>query len=462
MKKILLTKYTLIALGGLLLILVGNGQQLGFIVSAQGTATAIEYQTVHTSAGIDAPGTCAYDTTRSGGTGPAERPEDFNSRSVPASRGEEAARFNAGAQESFVIGTNTYYRGTIFNCCYDQARENIANDLVDPYPEGCDNAHDDFSFNQSDPYTVTSSANVYMGLGLLRGVIQSEKTPEYGVNNFSYPSQYIFASRFNLPADAFCYTNPDGTNCLLAGVHPPDLRYTFKQNQQLEDYTTGTTRPPGTSGTQSWYEYLRRLVPLNDEEAIGGTVTGVTNFNSGNASTDLANNFPGARGDDEVFFVDGDLFVNTTSGGAQVNPTYTCDDKALIMVQGNLHISPQFRLGTRDLGSQEHGCLFIVGGETIIYDNNTSPEDIGLGEPYDLIEAGIMSSGEMEMQYSNGNPLKITGFAVGKSANIQRASSNNQAASLNVEYDPRYIELFKQYLKLLQFSIRERGYTPSP
>lgn len=139
-----------------------------------------------------------------------------------------------------------------------------------------------------------------------------------------------------------------------------------------------------------------------------------------------------------------------------------CDQRALIFVNGNLTIEPDFTNS-----SVENGCIFIVKGNVTI-EKGTTKTSVALGSSidagYDEIQAFIIANGTFTAIADNNLPtlkwdgLRIVGGVFANQLVLQRnlntTANDTQPAHL-VVYDPRYRVFFGSDLSAKTYSLRE-------
>ncbi len=322
----------------------------------------------------------------------------------------QLSAYNAGAGVDIAGVGKVYRANTLYHCCYEQY-------LGGNEPAVCANVYRDQRAGNVDAWTATIRGDLYTRFGM-----PNTRTPATG--NFQTPAnankiaEYTFSSKQSVPAGR--RTGLSGNNYLLLG------------------YDNSSTRPPVVSGFDSWYDYVRRLIQINSTI----TTRAITTISGGFAGA-LSTNAAGG-----VFQVNGNLRV--TSGAS-------CDTRALILVDGELTLDPQIRIA--NINSQTQGCLFVAKGKVTISQSGTAATRLTNGPVfYDEIQLGIITQNEVFAPYDGTDGLKITGVVTAGGGNFQRAVNNPDYPALWMEYDPRYIELFKNELKLLRFSTREKGF----
>lgn len=330
----------------------------------------------------------------------------------------DQASFDQGAGVTgLASGQNAVlYKGGQFYCCADQMYRNVL-----PV-NGCENVAS--AGGLADPWFSSAGSSVNLVLSVL-----TERTPASGQYFVSNPrsgkrSEQLYST----------YTSPSTPSSQLS-----------YQGDTLLGYSSSFFNTPVASnfGTD-WYGYFKKLVEVN-----------LANVDAGKRIVELSNPTLGG-----VIGLPNEAVVR--KGDLSVSAGTLCNSRTIIFVEGNLTITPPFTLNSRDL-NQQRACLFIVKGNVSI-PASTNSNTVTLGSAdYDLLEAGIISNGEINAAYDgvNGRGLYVRGFLSGGLGKFNRDTSNESSPSLFVEYDPRFIELFKQELKLLKFSTREKGFDSS-
>lgn len=347
------------------------------------------------------------------------------------------------------LGTSYLVYKNLYDCCFEQMAANPFN------VQGCNIAQQTPNDNSVNPWLTTSQGDVYLEFGTIArnkpnaGYFQS--TPKA-----AQKSEYTYSSLQSEQANYFQGNPAESGSSSTAN----SLSY---NNYLLFDFQSNSVAPPPLSGFDGWYDYLSKLVRVNSK-----VTTIATNNMSGNIGAAL----PGAT-DDTI------KAGNTSAVSVFQTPSLTlaadsvCNVRAIILVDGNLTINPSFGLGTADTSNQNkvNACLFIVKGDVNITPGSAAASSTRsfstTGTPvmrYDQLRLGIISQGNINMAVDPTDPIKIHGLLAGKAGDFQRdiaSTESNNFPSVWIEYDPRYIEYFKQELKLLRFSTREKGFTAS-
>ncbi len=313
--------------------------------------------------------------------------------------------FDKGKGVSF--GGNIIYKSNKkYHCCYEQKMKGNE-------PKGCDDVQLNFR-PDVDPWFATSQGNVYSELASVP--VGQPKSGYFKSNgNVAKPSEYTFSSISEI----------NNSN---------EVSY---NNYVITNYKSPSTKPPRLSGFASWYEYMKRLVPLN-ASLISKSVSNI----SGSMKSTL--------GSVEGAFI--------TNNNVKISSGTSCDGRFILFVEKDLVISPSFKLANSDI-NQKQACLFIVNGKTTVKDDVGGSGGITIdSKKYDLLQIGVISTGELYMEYDKGAGLKVEGFLSGSGGNLQRDIDEENYPSVWTEYDPRYVELFKKELKQLKYSINEKGY----
>lgn len=275
-----------------------------------------------------------------------------------------------------------------------------------------------------NPWISTSGGTVYV---------------KYGRPNSGDPKQGYFVTNPS-KGDLSQYTYSTGINKLA------QVSNTSYEEFTLYNYRSSGLNPSPFSGFEAWYGYLKKLAQVNVGQAPASAPASL----SGN----LASAFP-ANNPKPIYATSGDLTISSNA---------VCNTKALVFVEGNLTITPPFTIQNKVVnlnGSQATGqaCLFIVKGTTTIAAGGTpAASDPNLPAGFDLLEIGIVSDGRLGAPLDAGEALKIYGFLSGRFAHFERDTGSEDTPSVWIEYDPRYMQLFKDELKINRFSTREKGY----
>lgn len=150
------------------------------------------------------------------------------------------------------------------------------------------------------------------------------------------------------------------------------------------------------------------------------------------------------------------------TGNVSIPIKASCDVQGLIFVNGNLSIEPDFNLVS------SNGCAFIVNGNITI-GKGLQKTNTALGSPnpsvYDVLHGFFVTDGTFTAVKDDdaGAPNKWDGLYIigGVRANtlqLQRnlnTTANSTQPAMIINFDPRYIELFKTDLTRTEFSIRE-------
>jgi hypothetical protein len=319
------------------------------------------------------------------------------------------AEFDAGKGVDVTGIGRVYKASSIYLCCYEQYVKNV-------HPASCANHVPTHTAGSLDPWFASSQGDIYTRFG-----VPYSKTPTSGffltnpkqskVAEFTYSSAQNPATRTNLSYS----------------------------NYLLLDYDSPSTRPPVLSGFTGWYDYTKRLVEVN---------TGIT---AKPALTTISGNITGAIGTTAGAF--------SAPGNVTISAGAVCNTRAIIFVEGNLTINPSFKLLTP---TAQQACLFIVKGNVSITAGNAATVGGVAADSirYDLLQIGVISQSEITTAVDGSEGLKVEGFLSAQGTNFMRDTTNANYPSIWVEYDPRYIEYFKEELKLLKFSTREKGFVP--
>lgn len=226
-----------------------------------------------------------------------------------------------------------------------------------------------------------------------------------------------------------------------------------------EYYTTNykdlNLNPPLGAVDNNWYDHLFRLFQVK----FGGSLltrTGPINL-LGYFSANP--NFSGSTSTRRYFLVNGDLTLGSSASRS------VCDIKAVIFITGKLTIHPD--LTTTDSKVVIPGaCMFIVKGNIEIM-NGTKKTTIlttsNLPATYDEVHGFFVTNGQFKTNLDDTgggvvpDPLYIRGGVVAKSVSLNRslgASHNPHQPAEAFDYDPFYIDYFKDVFADREFSIR--------
>ncbi len=302
-------------------------------------------------------------------------------------------------------GRTVYKSNVIDYCCYEF-----------PDADGCEDLSITPNLNARDPWFSTYQSTVY--LKNMGSVNPGNPSSGYFVNNPEEAriSEFTFSSNNSAPANTSNYSH---------------------NSQLLFDYSNPAVKPPALSNFDDWFDYLKKLVEVN---------TGTDTFQA------ITQGLPPNTNSGNVFY---------NAGNHTVTSNTFCSVGAIIFVQGNLSIEPNVQITNPHI-SQEQACLFIVKGDVYIEPPSGGAPPINLdGKLYDLLELGIISSGSIEIKSNSTTGLKIEGMVTAQSINTQRDVDSEDHPSFMVDYDPRYQEIFKDELKVLKYSTREKGFLRS-
>jgi hypothetical protein len=266
------------------------------------------------------------------------------------------------------------------------------------------------------------------------------------------PSAGYFAENPNTSSTSeFTFSSKMSQASVQTGsITAEDLSY---ETFTLFDYSSSALDPPALSGFDGWYGYLKKLAEVNvfDEN--------VQSFSTPSqpASTlagDLSSYFPpGAN--PNVYTINGNV---TLQAGA------VCNTKALVYIEGDFTIEPNLTIQDKTVvldGPDVTGqaCLFVVNGNTTIKPGGAGGATEG--GTFDLLEIGLISQGKTLIEYDGNDALKIDGFIGGRYGDFQRHTADQDKPSVWINYDPRYMQIFKEELKINRFSTKEKGFVAS-
>lgn len=228
----------------------------------------------------------------------------------------------------------------------------------------------------------------------------------------------------------------------LSSSSPPTP--TSRNNTVLQNYTD--------QNYVRYYQGVGQKAPITNW-AFGEAVSSLAlanNKQENNASGSIANVITSPN--NGIYHFTGNQTVpgNTTCRG----------EKIIILDSGDLHIQPPFFSQSKD----SDACLFIVGGDITV--DTTSSSLNSANTAYDLIEAFMIASGTFTTsQTNNDSVLIIQGGVIynntNSNASFQRTvtGSDDRPAEV-ILYDPKYLELFRDYLGTgYDFKVREVNYS---
>jgi len=369
---------------------------------ALGTNSYGVYTATNTASVPIAPPTCTDTTSLPGG--------------LSFSATEEKKDFNG----------QTYYKGGLFYCCADTLYQNTL------FVQGCENAELEGDPTK-DPWFSSSQADVNLVTSVL-----TPSTPAAGT--------YFNTNVRQSSRSEFLYS----TRTTPTTIPTNQLSY---QGDLLFDYGSAFYNTPVASnfGTD-WYGYIKKLVEVN-----------LANISSTRRIVNITSTVQAAGGKlsgNVGPFTDTAVLIQKTAV-----PTLTvesgskCNTKVIIFVEGDLVLTPSFKLNNRNI-TVGQGCMFIVQGNVIIEGGNPGTKKADAAS-YDELEVGVFSNGIIHAKYDDKDGLYVKGFMSGGLGKFERDTESQSHPSLWVEYDPRFVELFKDELKLLKFSTREKGFVSS-
>ncbi len=188
----------------------------------------------------------------------------------------------------------------------------------------------------------------------------SVSLPDVGYNSTSFLSQYTVTA---------------GSTTIASGT-------ISRFNEFIYQYFNDATKlPPGSTKTK-WYEHLLDRANKNNA-SIDTSITRTTlSGNLSSSSTGLG----GPPGSKKIWLLNNNITIQQGT---------VCDIQALIFVNGNLTLNPDFI----DLGT--NGCMFIVAGNVIVKQGQTKSSvaktDAG-NALYDILEGHFIVDGEIKVE----------------------------------------------------------------
>lgn len=240
----------------------------------------------------------------------------------------------------------------------------------------------------------------------------------------------------------------------IAGIREesPNLVNRLSKNEFILDtYDDWNNTPPKSTGENSWYDYLTKVISRNSSI-------------SNSAISSISNNQISS-----AFGVDPYTQTNfKTSGNLSIGPKVECNTRSIIFVNGDLTILPNFTI-RNDRNGNQMGCMFVVKGDINIVNGDPASNNDHTYIDYDKIEAFLIADGDFTTSVdSRGDDsnikydgLYIKGSVIAKSADFGRdlkLFNNAKQPAEIIDFDSRYTNIFKEQLKSYKYSIREKNY----
>lgn len=199
---------------------------------------------------------------------------------------------------------------------------------------------------------------------------------------------------------------------------------------------------PTDLGYANWYTLA--VASLGQNETVAST--GISTINSNLAGT------YGVSANSKYFV--------RHSGDLSINSGVICNLKAIIVVEGDLTIDPDF---TR---TASNACLFIVQGDVNITQGQHASNGLTASDAanHDVVEAMFVVNGTFTTEIDPAptgtvnDALLIRGLVFAENVDLKRILSPAQGTSQPAElfiYDPRHAFYFASSLKVSEFSLRE-------
>ncbi len=266
-------------------------------------------------------------------------------------------------------------------------------------------------------------------------------TSVQGYNGVEIPNTSLALDDIGLTLDQKDYFSTyiaiSGNNTLVSPIN--------KQSQQgtyATEYTNNAENPRNF-GYDNWYDLIEALV-TEDMNVVNSSLTNV----SGNLST--------------VYGLPvGTLGVVRHTGDLTFNSNTTCDMRAIILVEGNVVINPDFRKTTGN------ACVIVTQGNIRVERGTYKSIGIvaGAQAKYDVIQAMLVANGRLNILADPavgsgvvGDGLYIRGLVYASEVDFNRRLNPNQSAnqpSELIDYDPAYLFIFRELLSVAEFSLRE-------
>lgn len=205
--------------------------------------------------------------------------------------------------------------------------------------------------------------------------------------------------------------------------------------------------PPAVTGEIQWFDTLF---------ASAGANNTVVNSADTNLTGTFSSNYGLPANTKRVFF------HNLNGGTLNVAANATCDYRAIIFVNGNIVVNPNLNK------SGTNACMFIATGNITIAAGTYKSAGLPAGSlaNYDYVYGFFVADGSFITQRDwtgvvgqLADGLYLRGSVVANIVNFDRdlGSSNNNAQPAEViEYDPLYLNTFRNDLSLKRFSLREQ------
>jgi hypothetical protein len=200
--------------------------------------------------------------------------------------------------------------------------------------------------------------------------------------------------------------------------------------------------PPEISGGSDWYSYLLEQV---------NSVSRVTTLELTEINGSMSGALSGALGLRK--------FVQTT-GNLNIVSNSSCDIDAIVFVNGNLNLEPDF------LRPADNSCIFIANGSITIGGGAYASNGVTGSTParYDRVEAflvasgGILTSNDLPGGGEVADGLIVKGGVFAGSLTLGRdlGTRNISQPSEAFLYDPSFSVDFARELAIRTFSIRAR------
>lgn len=229
-----------------------------------------------------------------------------------------------------------------------------------------------------------------------------------------------------------------------------------KYTQILNGYDDWNAKPPRLTNKDNWYDYLHELVSKNTGTIANSTFQGQAGANNGLPSQIKVSSALGVNPYEKKHVeINGDLSI----------PEGTiCDTQSIIFIDGNLTINPTLEIENAPDGTQM-GCMFVVNGNVTIekgeyanQGNSASPVE------YDTVKGFFIVNGDFSVLPNDSNQIDamyIKGGVIADQANFERnlhlLDNANQPSEL-IRFDARYSNIFREDLRSVRFSIREKNF----
>jgi len=306
------------------------------------------------------------------------------------------------------------------------------NAIINAKDQACNLTSQTTQFGLPDPWLIS-----YLG-----SISTAETIPDIAI-----PVKYNPA-----PTPTPSVTNPPyfSTFSAISGVAlPTPPSQTSQQKESASGYANSAMLPP--DGTSSWYTYMQNLVKKNYSPTI-------LTYNPNILSNTISAHLGVAANSATPLVAQAPANTNIIIGS-----NTTCDEPAVIFVNGTLTIYPDFKTT-----SNNNGCVFIASDNITIGNilQSTVPLGSNASAQYETIQAQLVTDKIFTTLPSYNNPtyankgvgLYLKGGVIANSISLNRdlnyVGNSGQPAEI-FHFDPKYRILFKNIFGDTRYSLRE-------